>query len=117
MNAPFAGIPFLRRTEDAIPAATWNLWRRWRKRYGEPLEFPLEARPGTKVLITDECWLYYDATQGGMPLILWLEFRRDRDALHADVPCYVQYYDYPGARFRDAVLREAAERMECDLAR
>ncbi len=117
MTAPFAGIPFLRRTEGTIPAGTWNLWRRWRQRHAAPLEFPLEARPGTKVLITDECWLFYDATQGGMPLILWLEFRQQRDALHVDVPCFVQYYDYPGARFHDAVLREAAERMERDLAR
>jgi len=65
--------------------------------------------------MNDECWLFFDDTGGGMPIILWLDFAPPADAIHADVPCFVQYYDYPGARFHDSVLEEAARRMEEDL--
>ncbi len=118
MTSPFAGMPFLRRTEDAIPAETWNLWRRWRRRFGSRLEMPLTCRPGTGLLVTDEYWVMVDVTNQGVPLILWTEFATEgRDALHADMPCFVQYYDYPGARFHDAVLKEVTERMRQDLTR
>jgi len=117
MPTPFDGFPCLRRTQGAIPSRVWNLWRRWRARYGDVLEQPLAARPGTLIVLTDEFWLLVDAAQGSRPIILWLDFEaRARDALHADVACAVQYYDYPGARFHDAVLREAASRMEQDLS-
>ncbi len=117
-QAPFAGIPCLRRTEGELPAPVWNLWRRWRGRFGDMLEMPLAARPGTIVVLTDDFWLFADVTQGGMPLILWLEMQaQGRAALHEAVPCMVQYYDYPAARFHDTVLREARQRMEADLAK
>jgi len=31
------------------------------------------------------------------------------------VPCAVQYYDYPGARFHDAVIEEMTAHMEKGL--
>ena len=118
MSAPFDGIPCLRRTEGALPARAWNLWRRWRARFGDVLEFPFAERPGTAVVLNDYFWLFADVTQGGMPLILWLDFETEgRSALHADIPCAVQYYDYPGARFHEAVLKAAVARMEDDLKR
>ena len=111
---PFAGMPFLRRNEATIPARTWNAWKRWRKRFGPRLEMPLKARSGTAVLATDEFWVFIDMTQGGVPLILWLEFDEQArgDALHAEVPCMVQFYDYPGARYYDAVIDEMTTHME-----
>ena len=118
MANPFEGFPFLRRTEDEIPASLWNLWRRWRARFGAALEIPLAARPGTAFVATDEFWLMLDTTQGGAPLIMWLDFMVEgRDALHAPVPCFVQYYDYAGSRFRDEALDEARQHMEADLGR
>ena len=118
MALPFANMPFLRRTEGAIPARTWNAWRRWRKRHpDELLELPLQARPGTMVLANDECWVFVDMQHGGAPLIMWLDFRPAArgDALHVDMPCAVQFYDYPGARFHDAVIAEMTRYMEQSL--
>jgi len=114
MSLPFANMPFLRRNETAIPARTWNAWLRWRKRHDALLEMPLKARPGTLVLANDECWVLVDMKHGGAPLIMWLDFRPQErgDALHADVPCAVQFYDYPGARFHDAVIDEMTAWME-----
>ncbi len=117
MSDPFAGMPFLRRTEGSIPARTWNAWLRWKKRFGPRLQMPLRARRGTGILATDEYWVFVDIEQQGVPLILWLDFQPQArgDALHADMPCFVQYYDYPGARFHDAVIEEITEKMEADL--
>ncbi len=117
MSDPLAGMPFLRRTESSIPARTWNAWLRWKKRFGSRLQMPLRARRGTGILATDEYWVFVDIEQQGVPLILWLDFQPEArgDALHADMPCFVQYYDYPGARFHDAVIEEITERMEADL--
>lgn len=117
MSDIFAGMPFLRRTEGAIPAQTWNLWRRWRKRFGARLEHALTCRRGTAFLATDDYWVMIDMAQQGVPLILWLEFASEsRTGLHEDMPCMVQFYDYPGARFHDAVLEEITARMQQDLA-
>ncbi len=116
MATPFDGFPYLRRTQGAIPARAWNLWRRWQARHGDVLEQPLAARPGTLVVLTDAFWLLVDAAQTSRPVILWLDFEtQGRDALHTDIPCAVQYYDYPGARFHDAAIAEAVARMEKDL--
>ncbi|HHN67601.1 MAG TPA: hypothetical protein ENK15_06160 [Thermopetrobacter sp.] len=118
MSTPFDGLPCLRRNEGVIPAATWNRWRRWRARFGATLELPLTCRPGTALVCTDDFWVMLDVTHGGAPLILWLQFQtQGRAALHADVGCFVQYYDYPGARFHDAALKELDERLRGDLER
>ncbi len=116
MSDIFAGMPFLRRTEGVIPARTWNLWRRWRRHFGPRLEHALSCRSGTAFLATDDYWVMIDMAQQGAPLILWLEFANtSRTALHEDLPCMVQFYDYPGARFHDAVLEEVTVRMQQDL--
>ena len=114
MTIPFANMPFLRRNETKSPARTGNAWRRGRRRHDDLLEMPLKARPGTMVLANDECWVFVDMKHGGAPLIMWLDFRPAErgDALHAEVPCAVQYYDYPAARFHDAVLNELTAHME-----
>ena len=114
MTIPFANMPFLRRNEATIPARTWNAWLRWRKRHDELLEMPLKARPGTMVLANDDCWVFVDMRHGGAPLIMWLEFRPQARgmALHEGVPCAVQFYDYPGARFYDAVIEELTDYLE-----
>ncbi len=114
MTIPFANMPFLRRNETKIPARTWNAWLRWRKRHDELLEMPLRARPGTIVLANDECWVFVDMKHGGAPLIMWLDFRPEERgmALHEGVPCAVQFYDYPGARFHDAVIGELTDHLE-----
>ncbi len=111
---PFAGMPYLRRTQVDISARTWNAWRRWRKRFGARLEMPVQARPGTALLATEEFWVFIDMTQGGVPLIVWFDFDEAARgaALHAEVPCIAQFHDYPGARFHDAVLDEMTTYME-----
>ncbi len=94
-----------------IPAAVWNVWRRYWLHEHRPTCFGLEELPPMSLLLDEREWVLVDSSLYDMPIISWTDFQDSgRTALHEPVPCTVRAYHQGAAKIRDkALLLLAAE--------
>lgn len=97
-------VPVYAQRPDAIEAAHYNLWRRARQRFGHPLRLELPGLSGMELVLDDAAWLVVDARQFDLPVLAWVEFQDHDRALHAPVPCQLNYYHFAASRLRGKVL-------------
>lgn len=110
-------MPALAERDDVIEARVYNLWRRARRKFGEPIRFPLPGLRGMELILDSRYWVCVDASQADLPVIAWVDFRdQGRDALHEPVPCHIRYYHFAASKIRADVLRLMVQELEGRLS-
>ncbi len=117
--ARLEGLPVLARREDAIEAATYNLWRRLRLREGAHVELALPGLKEMRLVLEDAAWAVLDTNRNDVPVLAWVEFSalKSRADLHRPIACHVQYYHYMASHVRARALEMLPGLLERRLAR
>ena len=109
-------VPVYASRPDRIEARHYNLWRRARKRFGRPLRLELPGVSGMELILDDSEWVVVDVRQFDLPILAWVDFQdTGRDALHAPVPCTLNFYHFAATRFRAKVLDILEQALEARL--
>jgi len=116
MDQRLADIPVMARRPDRIAAATYNLWRRARGRWGSPMRLELPGLKEMVMVLSDKHWVCADATKYDMPILAWVDLEDDgRTALHTDVVCRVNYYHFAASALRGRALSVMESELEARL--
>jgi len=108
--------PALNEYPSRIPAAVWNVWRRYWMRDHRPTCFGMESLPPMSLLLDEREWVLVDSSLYDMPVLSWTDFQdKGRTALHEAVPCTVRDYHQGAAKIRDKALLLMAEELEARL--
>jgi len=108
--------PALNEYPSRIPAAVWNVWRRYWMRDHRPTCFGMESLPPMSLLLDEREWVLVDSSLYDLPVLCWSDFRDEgRAALHEPVPCTVRQYHQGAAKIRDKALVLMAEELEARL--
>jgi hypothetical protein len=108
--------PVLNEYPSRIPAAAWNVWRRYWMVNHRPTCFGLEGLPPISLLLDEREWVLVDSSLYDMPVLSWTDFQdKGRTALHEPVPCTVRDYHQGAAKIRNKALQLMAEELEARL--
>ncbi len=108
--------PALNEYPSRIPAAAWNVWRRYWMHNPRQTCFGLESLPPMSLLLDEREWVLVDSSLYDMPVICWTDFQdAGRTALHEPVPCTVRDYHQGAAKIRNQVLLLMAEELAARL--
>lgn len=106
-------MPIYAQRDDHVSAKLYNLWRRAKLHFAMPLRLEFDETPGVVMILDRHEWACVNAKQGDIPLLAWVEFEdQQRDALHTDVNCKLNYYHYAASMYRAKVLLLTQTRLE-----
>ncbi len=109
-------MPALAQRPDRLEAEHYNLWRLARRHLGSPIRLPLEGIHGVELILEAEAWVCVNTLQNDLPILAWTHFEdQGRQALHAPVPCRLNYYHFAASKYRARTLevgmRELRQRV------
>jgi hypothetical protein len=105
--------PVLNEYPSRIPAAVWNVWRRYWMHIARPTCFGMADLPPMSLMLDEREWVVVDSSLYDMPVLCWTDFQDSgRTALHEPVVCRVRDYHQGAAKLRNRVL----ELMAVELA-
>lgn len=119
MDQRLADMPILAQRPDTIAACYYNVWRRARTRFGQPIRLKLPGLKQMEMVLTDRYWACVDSHQNDCPVLAWVDIdSARRDALHATVACNLNYYHFGAsalrARILDTMKRELKLRLKAE---
>lgn len=105
MSTRIGDLPVIATRPDRMEAATYNLWRRARRRFRPPLRIALPGLKEMALIMDDDAWVVVDQRQYDLPILAWVDFAaQGRDALHEPVACTLNYYHFMASQLRGKVL-------------
>ncbi|WP_333821720.1 hypothetical protein [Pinisolibacter sp.] len=108
-------LPVLDTYPSRVPAAVWNIWRRYRSRMHRGACFGLEGLAPMSLLLEEDAWVLMDSGRHDMPVLAWSDFRDQGRGLHEPVRCIVRHYHQGASAVRDKALALMAEELETRL--
>ncbi len=116
MDQRLADMPILAQRSDAIAARYYNVWRRARTRFGQPIRLKLPGLKQMEMVLTDRYWVCVDSFQHDCPVLAWVDMDgARRNALHATIACKLNYYHFAASALRARVLDVMERELESRL--
>lgn len=109
-------VPALDEYPSRVPAAVYNLWRRYWMRHAKPLRLPLENLPPMVLELDERLWVCVDASFNDLPVLAWSDFQDAGRALHEPVACTVTQFHFAASAIRNRALEAMAETLARLLA-
>ncbi|NQV84814.1 MAG: hypothetical protein HQ494_13460 [Rhodospirillales bacterium] len=106
MDARLADMPIMAQRPDHLDAATFNIWRRARGRWGHPLRLDGLGLKQMELILCDRYWVCVDAFQHDCPILAWVDIEDSgRSSLHEPIACNLNYYHFAASALRGPVLK------------
>lgn len=111
-------LPPLDSYPSRIPAAVWNVWRRYRVRHPDASCFGLEGLPPLSLRLDGDSWVVMDSNLYDLPILAWCDFQDSPErGLHEPVPCTVRHYHQGASKVRNQTLELMQEELERRLSK
>ena len=105
MDKRLADMPVMAQRPDHIEAPYYNIWRRYRARWGSPVRLDLPGLKEMKFVLCDSYWVVVDSVKYDVPVIAWVELEdAGRNALHQPVACKLNHYHFAASAVRARAL-------------
>lgn len=103
-------MPVMDRYDWRVPAALFNLWRRYWIHHHHRLRIEIEGYEPMAMILDERFWACVDTSLFDAPVVVWMEFEdQGRSSLHEPVPCVMRHYHQGASVIRNAGM-EAAEK-------
>ena len=106
MDSRLADMPIMAQRPDHIDAAAFNVWRRARRRWGNPMRLEGLGLKQMEMILCDRYWVCVDSFQHDCPVLAWVDIEDShRDSLHKPIACTLNYYHFAASALREPVLK------------
>lgn len=113
LDARLADMPIMAQRDDALEAEVFNVWRRARNHFGQPIRLEGLGLKQMEVVLTDRYWVCVDAIRHDCPILAWVEIEDvGRSSLHEPIPCKLNYYHFAASALRAKALAKVQEVLE-----
>ena len=113
MDARLSDMPIMAQRDDHLDAGVFNVWRRARNRWGDPIRLEGIGLKQMEIILTDRYWVCVDVIRHDCPIIAWVDIEGgDRNSLHKPITCKLNYYHFAASALRAKALGKIKQVLE-----
>jgi len=103
-------VPVYEYLHGQIEAVHYNTVQTAFKRLGEEIRLTIPRLKTLDLILQRDAWIVVDRALGDLPVVVWTDFNREREALHLPVKCQLRLFHASGTIIINRVL-EAMEML------